>query len=137
MQLLIPAAKLVSRELQSIGKLPAIIYPVNKGIVFDYLYKQYRDVCTSIDVVCYEETDKVCNKLENYNSEQIHVLDLPELKDLGYTVYYALKDEHAPVIINFADTIVFDDIYEYAGDSFFYNKDFCSDTWTYFCMRGG
>ena len=40
MKVLIPAAKVVEKELQSIGMLPAIIYPINKKIVFDYLYNQ-------------------------------------------------------------------------------------------------
>ena len=41
MNILIPSATLVPEELQKIGKLPPIIYPLNEGIVFDYLYKQY------------------------------------------------------------------------------------------------
>ena len=40
--LVIPSATLVPEELWSLGKLPAIIYPVNQEIVFNYLYKQYQ-----------------------------------------------------------------------------------------------
>lgn len=32
MKVLIPAAKVVEKELQSIGMLPAIIYPINKKL---------------------------------------------------------------------------------------------------------
>ena len=33
MKLIIPSAKIVPEELQSLGKLPAVIYPINQGIV--------------------------------------------------------------------------------------------------------
>lgn len=39
---IIPSATLVPEELQYLGKLPAVIYPVNQRIVFDYLYAQYK-----------------------------------------------------------------------------------------------
>ena len=41
MRLIIPSAKVVPEELQKLGKLPAIIYPINQRITFDYLYEQY------------------------------------------------------------------------------------------------
>lgn len=137
MQLLIPSAKIVNEELQAIGKLPAIIYPVNKGIVFDYLLKQYNDVCDSIDVICYEKAEKVHCRLSNYKSGKINVVDLPQLGDLGHTIHFGLKDTHTPVVINFADTIVLDNIFQNSQDSFFFSEDFRSETWTYFRMVEG
>ena len=41
LSVIIPSAKIVPEELQNLGKLPAVIYPVNDGTVFDYLYEQY------------------------------------------------------------------------------------------------
>ena len=35
---IIPSAKLVPEELQHIGKLPGVAYPINQKIVFSYLY---------------------------------------------------------------------------------------------------
>ena len=43
MKVVIPSAKIVPRELQNLGRLPAIIYPVGQGIVFDYLLEQYEE----------------------------------------------------------------------------------------------
>lgn len=137
MQLLIPAAKIVNEDLQAIGKLPAIIYPVNQEIVFDYLLKQYNGVCSSIDVICYENADKVHRRLASYKNPKIHIYDLPELNDLGHTIYYGLKNTNMPVIINFADTIVMDNIFVNNEDCFFYCEDYRSEIWTYFRMHNG
>lgn len=38
MILIIPSAKNVEKDLQKIGNLPAVIYPVNTNIAFDYIY---------------------------------------------------------------------------------------------------
>ena len=54
MRLIIPSAKVVPEELQKLGKLPAIIYPINQRITFDYLYEQYKEKTNSIDIICYE-----------------------------------------------------------------------------------
>ena len=59
MRLIIPSAKVVPEELQKLGKLPAIIYPINQRITFDYLYEQYKEKTNSIDIICYENADKV------------------------------------------------------------------------------
>ena len=48
MNLIIPSAKVVPEELQKLGKLPAVIYPINQRIVFDYLYEQYKDQVETI-----------------------------------------------------------------------------------------
>lgn len=137
MNVLIPSAKTVSEELQIIGKLPAIIYPVNEGIVFDYLLQQYEDTAEKIDILCYENADKVHRRLANYKSTKIRIIDLQSIDDLGHTIYEGLSDEAEPVIINFADTIVLDNIYENSGDKFFYSEDTVSNIWTFFEMEDG
>lgn len=137
MKVLIPAAKVVEKELQSIGMLPAIIYPINKKIVFDYLYNQYNAICDSLDIICYEKADKVHRRLKNYHDSRIHICDLPELGDLGQTVYFGLSDEDEPVLINFADTIVMESMSDIEMDTFYYSEDFVSSTWTYFKINEG
>lgn len=137
MTVLVPAAKIVPEELQTIGKLPAIIYPVNQRIVFDYLLEQYQGDCEDIRVICYEKADKVHRRLSTYKNEKIHIQDLDELGDLGHTIYAGLKNCSGNVIINFADTIVFDNIQDIDGDCFFCSQDEVSDKWTFFDERGG
>lgn len=135
--LLIPAAKIVPEELQNLGKLPAVIYPVNQRIVFDYLLEQYGNDCDVIKVVCYENADKVHRRLSAYNNDKIEVQDLSMLGDLGHTIYDGLSGYSGEVIINFGDTIVFDNIQNIQGDCFFCSHDEVSDKWTFFDETNG
>lgn len=135
--LIIPSAKIVPEELQNLGKLPAIIYPINQKITFDYLYEQYKDKANTIDIICYENADKVMRRLDKHKGKNVNIKILPKLGDLGYTIYYALNDIHEPVIINFADTIVMDSITEKIEDAFFCQEDYMSETWTYFDEENG
>lgn len=131
-RVIIPSAKLVPEELQKLGKLPAIIYPINQKIAFDYIYDQYKSLHAKVDIICYENADKVERRLRKVIGNEIKVRKLPELHDLGYTILYAIENIDEPVVINFADTIVMDPIANISGDAFFYQEDYMSETWTYF-----
>ena len=135
--IIIPSAKLVPGELQKIGKLPGIIYPVNQHIVFDFLYQQYAEISSEMNVICCESAELVRKRLSSYKEKKIRVSDLDRLGDLGDTVYKGLENITSPVIIHFGDTIVFDNIYEEAGDAFFYTEDYISKSWTYFEIEEG
>lgn len=137
MRLIIPSAKVVPEELQKLGKLPAIIYPINQKITFDYLYEQYKDKTNAIDIICYENAGKVLRRLENFKDKNVNIKMLPQMGDLGYTIYCALDNVHEPIIINYADTIVMDSITDENEDSFFYQEDYLSETWTYFDEENG
>ena len=80
-KVIIPAAKIVPEELQKLGKLPGIIYPVNQKITFDYLYEEYKEHCCSMDIICFEKADKVQRRLKNYLGEKVSIKILPELRD--------------------------------------------------------
>lgn len=131
--LLIPSAKIVPQELQNIGKLPAVIYPVNGHTVFSYIYKQYHDV-SKIEVLCFENADKAHKKLGKYHD--IKITDIPKLDDLAHTIYYGINDNN-PIIINFGDTIVMDSITDNKPDCFFYAVDNVTPKWTYFESDNG
>lgn len=136
--IIIPSAKIVPEELQYLGAFPAVIYPINSKISFDYLYNNYRETAMSIKVVCYENADLVQNSLQSYRSNIVSIEVLPELKDLGYTVLEALNGVDTPVIINFADTIIMDSIDELLSfDSFFFAEDYISDKWTFYSINNG
>ena len=133
-KLLIPSAKIVGEDLQNLGKILAVIYPVNGHTVFSYLYKQYGSECDSVQVLCYENADKVHNKLKKYND--IDIVDIPEIGHLAHTIVYGLTMP-GEVIINFGDTIVIGNIYDNSTDSFYYAKEYVSDKWTYFSCDDG
>lgn len=132
-QIIIPSATLVPEELQNLGKLPPIIYPVNQNTVFDFLYRQYSDIAERIVVACYEQSEEVYGRLRKYEGNKVKILKLTKLGDLGYTIFESIEDGFdTPIIINFADTIVMDDIFTVDGDAFYYQEDYLDDKWTYF-----
>ena len=61
---------------------------------------------------------------------------MPELRDLGYSVYCLIKDVTDPIIINYADTIVFDKLPK-EQDFIFYAEDYQSESWTFFAEEDG
>lgn len=132
---LIPSATIVPKELQSLGKLPAVIYPINKKIVFDYLYKYYRKY--QINVLIYEKEDMVRRRLGNYTDKNVNLYKIPELSDLGHTIYYGLENIEGAVIINFGDTIVEDNKLDFVTDAVVYEEDYVSEEWTYFDEKDG
>ena len=72
-----------------------------------------------------------------YDQSLIDVQMLDELKDLAHTVHFGLSDMQVPIIINFADTIVSDNIYDFPSDSYFYSEDDPSEKWTFFEEENG
>lgn len=132
-RIIIPSATLVPKELQNMGKLPPIIYPINENIVFDLLYKQYADIAEKVDILCYEQVDKIYRRLKKCKGKNINIIELKTLRDLGHTIYEGIGDDTSfPIIINFADTIVMDDIFTVKGDAFYYQEDYLNEDWTYF-----
>lgn len=134
--IIIPSAKVVPPELQKLGKLPAIIYPVNKEVVLDYLLEIYKDNASSFEIIIYENAEIVERRICDYSNNEINCWKLDHLEDIGYTVYFALKQNKelrkTPFIINFADTIVMDDITLCPKDAFYYSEDLISSMWTFF-----
>lgn len=137
MKVIIPTAKVVSEDLQKIGKLPPVIYPLNNGIVFDSLYEQYKQEAESIDIICYEKAEKVHRRLAQYSSRRVNIVELPKLGELGETIYYAIKDISGEVIINFADTIVLEELEKLPIDGFYFSEDYASGMWTFFTENNG
>ncbi|WP_244324610.1 hypothetical protein [Sporofaciens musculi] len=132
LDVIIPSAKLIPEELQKIGKLPAVIYPVNQRIVFDYIYNQYRNVDSRFTVIGGENCGLLYKALSRYDSNKVDIMNLDTISDLGHTVYVALKDEQETVVINFGDTIVLEDVYDKNTDAIFCALDDVSSTWTFF-----
>ncbi|MFI3163963.1 MAG: capsular biosynthesis protein [Bacillota bacterium] len=135
--LIIPSATLVPQELQNIGKLPGIIYPINQRIVFDYIYDQYKNEVGQIDVICHQERVKIHRRLSSYKDSKIRIKDLELLEDLGHTLYFALEGKESPVFINFADTIIMDNVFDIKADTIFYSEEYISEAWTYFEVNDG
>lgn len=133
MLVIIPSAKIVPVELQNLGQLPAIIYPVNQKIVFEYLYEQYGRSEYRIPV--FENAAKVHRRLKKY--QEVDIIDLDIIKDLGYSIKQAIRDKDKFGVINFADTILAENLSELEEDAFYYTEDEYSDKWTFFEEQSG
>ena len=138
MKVIIPSAKLIPPELQNIGKIPAIIYPINQNIAFDFFKLKYDSIVSEIDIICFENADKVREKLANYKlSTPLKLLNLENLEDLGRSIYRGLSDEDGEIIIQFADTIILDSLPLNEGNFFCSAEEYLNETWTFYQMNEG
>lgn len=136
---LIPSAKLIAKELQTIGKLPPVIYPVTDSkTVFDFIYETYNEEQTKFIIVGYEEDKKITEFIRNKKYKNVDVISLNRVNDIGYSIKYGLSsiineiDDNDTLTINFADTVVMEKSNYWNKDSFLYNEDYISDEWTFF-----
>lgn len=141
-KIIFPSAKIVSRDMQAVGKLPAIIYPVDQKSMIELFTEQYfgKGQADCFDIVTFEAHETVTSRIQS--SEKVRIWRLDELKDLGYTVYYGLEKaeikEGDRVIINFADVIVFEKHEELLEeDCCFFSDEDPSSQWSYFQEQQG
>lgn len=141
--LLIPSAVLMPREMRKIfGDLPTGMFPLADRPMLHHLWKSYHDCVDEIYVVCYEQIEQV----QAYIKAQklpIQILALDELRDLGYTIYQGLQKILAQnknleyLYINFADTLLYDEIPSDNTDFLYYAVRSQDEAWTYFEERYG
>ena len=115
--LLIPSAKYIPKELQAIGKIPPILYPLGSGTVFDYIYSQYHHEVSSIKVVGFEGFSSLEKIISPKKYSGVTLVKISKLGDLAHTIYESLSDSDNDVIINFGDTIVDDEFSKLKGDA--------------------
>lgn len=139
MRVVVPSARLVSTELQNVGKLPPIIYPMGQGIVLDYLLKQYENHVDQISIICHECIEKVEERVKTYYNDKIEIRKTEQLDCLGDTIYSGLDEKnHGSVIINYADTVLTDmHVPDKPVDIIYYTEEYVTDTWTYFDEENG
>ena len=135
-KVIFPSAVVVSSELQSVGKLPAIVYPIDQKNMVS-LFREHYFVpggADSFEIVTYEAHEKVAKRIKE--SDNLHLWKLDVKKDIGYTVLYGLShaglEDGDTVIINFADVIVFEKLPEPGEDICYYAESEVSSKWTFF-----
>lgn len=130
---LIPSAILIPESLRTVGDLPAIVYPLSDGTVFDALYNQYRDA-SEILIVLGEGASEAHSKLDSKMPNNVRLIDMSTIDDLAATVKFGLEhlsDQQSPVIINFSDTVATGPILN-KENSFYSSSERFSDEWTFF-----
>ncbi len=135
--LLIPSARYIREELQTMGKIPPVLYPLGSGIVFDYIYNQYCPDIKSITIVGFEGFHLLERTITKTKYPKTTLIELDKLGDLAYTTYHGLNDSNTSVIINFGDTIVDEQSSKLKDDCFYYSEDCISDLWTFFEEKDG
>ena len=138
MKLIIPSAKVVMPEMQNIGELPPIIFPINDNIPFDYFKMKYELSVSEINVICYEKEEIIKEKLNHYKLKtKLKFITLNKLGDLGESIYEGLSDDDSEVIINFADTVILD-LPSLADTDYFcgYKSEYTHE-WTYYSLSNG
>lgn len=133
--ILIPSAKLIPVELQAeFGPIPSAMVPLHSQTALDYIISQYQN-STEFLVAINESGDVVTSYANKHLSdEKVTVLDVGETHSLGATLLNALDFfDTAPhqLIINFADTVVHDELPK-TRDFIFYAKPRDLLRWTTF-----
>ena len=136
--LIIPSAKLVSEEMQNLGKLPAALYLIESKTVLQRLNNYYKEATDEICLVGCEGFHKFEEYFQRDKSLQnIDLVKMDNLGDLGKTIYVGLQEikknsDLKRVVVNFGDTLVFEELDTLPKDGFYYSEDVFSNTWTFF-----
>lgn len=135
--LIIPAAKVVDKELQQqVGNIPSASVPLYKKLLIDIIYEKYIDIIDKIYIVVFEKKEFI----ENYILKRglnIELIELDKLNDIGYTIYFALReilmkyDNISNVFINFGDTLT-DESLNFNNSFALYSETNDSKRWTTF-----
>ena len=133
--LIIPSAKYIPEELQTIGKIPPLLYPIGSGTLFDLIYVQYATKPINIKIIGYEGFEMLRSGIP-YNPK-IQLIKIEKLVDLAHTLYHGLNDTEDKAIINFSDTFVEDNVFDAPDDCAFYSEEVYSDLWTFFKLKDG
>lgn len=134
---LLPSAVVVSKDMQGLGRFPAIIYPIDQMRMIDFFCNHYLaegsgDIVLS--VVSYEEYEQVEKRIGR--RDHVDVIRLDELRDIGHTIAYGIEKsglmEGDSLIINFADIAVMKRPERPIKDCCVYAIEDVSSKWTYF-----
>ncbi len=134
--LIIPSAKLIPENMRSLGELPSALYPIESKTVLQRLYDQYLD-SENIYIVSYENSYKFEEYLNKFKLIKANLIKLKSLKDLGQSILAGINkvknnSDLSRIIINFGDTLVFEDINNLPLNGFYYSEETSSSDWTFF-----
>lgn len=138
---LVPSAALIPREMRKrFGEIPPVLYPLNGMPLIEHLYKQYASKTGLFIIVVYKKAELVRDYVRT-RQLNIRIIELDELKDLGYTIQKGLeaaaeKEGIDGVYLNFADTLVYDACDEPKGNYGYYSEELLNDTWTFYERDG-
>ena len=141
--LLIPSALLVPSDMRNkFGELPTALFPLGNKTMIERLYDKYKDIVDVIYIVV-KRKQLLINDYINSKKLPIHIIELDELRDLGYTIQYGMEFilGQEPLIdyiyVNFADFLLDEHVPINNHNFFYYASGMSTDEWTYFKDNNG
>lgn len=141
--LLIPSALLVPPDMRNkFGELPTALFPLGNKTMIERLYDKYKDIVDIIYIVV-KRKQLLINDYINSKKLPIRIIELDELRDLGYTIQYGIefiiRQEPSVdyVYVNFADSLLEEPIPVNNNDFIYYVTGMSTDEWTYFREKEG
>lgn len=141
--LLIPSALLVPSDMRNkFGELPTALFPLGNKTMIERLYDKYKDIVDVIYIVV-KRKQLLINDYINSKKLPIRIIELDELRDLGYTIQYGMEFilGQEPLIdyiyVNFADFLLDEHIPINNYNFFYYASGMSTDEWTYFKDNNG
>lgn len=141
--LLIPSALLVPSDMRNkFGELPTALFPLGNKTMIERLYDKYKDIVDVIYIVV-KRKQLLINDYINSKKLPIRIIELDELRDLGYTIQYGMAFilGQEPLIdyiyVNFADFLLDEHIPINNYNFFYYASGMSTDEWTYFKDNNG
>lgn len=136
--LLIPSAVLMPHEMRkSFGDLPTCLFPLGGVDMLSMLCRKYKAAVDRIYVVSYEKHEWI-ERYVRIKKLPVHIIQLDHLDNLGYTIQYGLNTilkevrdvEYA--YINFADSLLEDELPIAGKDFLYYAEQDMDESWTWF-----
>lgn len=141
--LLITSALLVPSDMRNkFGELPTALFPLGNKTMIERLYDKYKDIVDVIYIVV-KRKQLLINDYINSKKLPIGIIELDELKDLGYTIQYGMEFilDKEPLIdyiyVNFADLLLDENVPINNHNFFYYASGMSTDEWTYFKDNNG
>lgn len=141
--LLIPSALLMPLDMQNkFGEIPMALFPLGNKPMIENIYNKYKGIVDVIYIVVKKKKILINNYIES-KKLPIQVVELDTLDDLGYTVCYGLDMllKQNPLVdyvyINFADSLLEDEMPIENMDFIYYICGTKTNKWTYFNFSKG
>lgn len=115
--LLIPCAKKIPSDMEiRFGDIPSIMVPINKEPLLKKIYASANQALDLILILTYNNSQFISEYISQMKFDNVRVIDIDKLEDIGYTINYGLNfldslyglNNVENVTINFGDTLVED-----------------------------
>lgn len=143
--LLIPSAVLISREMRKkFGDIPPALFPLGEKTILEHVCAKYKESVDKIYLVAYKQKHMIVDYIQ-IKKLPVEIIELDKLRDLGYTIRYGIEaivsqlggESLDYLYINFADSLLEDELLAGEKDVVYYAEDYSMEDWTYFEDKDG